>query len=56
MGGGFDDLAADLAELADLSVRRADLVSCRVAYENWCWATRGACWKDVWTSHGAESG
>ncbi|KAG8159651.1 hypothetical protein KVR01_010288 [Diaporthe batatas] len=37
-------LAADLAELADL-LRPAGR---RVAYENWCWATRAPGWRDAW--------
>ncbi|KAI0455823.1 3-dehydroshikimate dehydratase [Xylaria acuta] len=41
---GFDDLAADLAELADLAAAGG----VRIAYENWCWATRAPDWKDVW--------
>ncbi|KAI1320516.1 3-dehydroshikimate dehydratase [Xylariaceae sp. FL0255] len=40
----FDTLAADFAELADLAASRG----IRVAYENWCWATRAPRWKDVW--------
>ncbi|KAI0468938.1 3-dehydroshikimate dehydratase [Xylaria cf. heliscus] len=39
-----DVLAADLAELADLCAEQG----VRVAYENWCWATRAPAWKDVW--------
>lgn len=41
----FDDLAADLAELADLAAEQG----ARIAYENWCWATRAPGWRDVWT-------
>ncbi|TGJ83369.1 hypothetical protein E0Z10_g5400 [Xylaria hypoxylon] len=41
----FDELAADLAELADLCVEKG----LRIAYENWCWATHAPDWKDVWT-------
>ncbi|GAW23707.1 hypothetical protein ANO14919_132820 [Xylariales sp. No.14919] len=41
----FDELAADLAELADLCAEKG----LRIAYENWCWATRAPDWKDVWT-------
>ncbi|KAI1366649.1 3-dehydroshikimate dehydratase [Xylaria arbuscula] len=41
----FDDLAADLKEVADLCAHKGF----RVAYENWCWATRAPDWKDVWT-------
>ncbi|KAK8123058.1 hypothetical protein PG984_011728 [Apiospora sp. TS-2023a] len=40
----FDDMAADLAELADLCAPKGF----RVAYENWCWATRAPSWKNVW--------
>ncbi|KAJ0162186.1 3-dehydroshikimate dehydratase [Colletotrichum tanaceti] len=40
----LEDLAADLAELADLLAARGF----RVAYENWCWATRAPSWRDVW--------
>ncbi|KAL8994252.1 MAG: hypothetical protein Q9169_005721 [Polycauliona sp. 2 TL-2023] len=37
-------LAADLQELCDmLSAHK-----CRLAYENWCWATHAPDWKDVW--------
>ncbi|KAK8074488.1 hypothetical protein PG997_009151 [Apiospora hydei] len=39
-----DDMAADLAELADLCAAKGF----RVAYENWCWAMRAPSWKDVW--------
>ncbi|KAI1307481.1 3-dehydroshikimate dehydratase [Xylaria venustula] len=41
----FDELAADLAELADLCAEKGF----RIAYENWCWATAAPNWKDVWT-------
>ncbi|KAI8627810.1 3-dehydroshikimate dehydratase [Xylariaceae sp. FL1651] len=44
ISASFDELAADLAELADLCAKRG----LRVAYENWCWATRAPHWKDVW--------
>ncbi|KAK6859414.1 hypothetical protein PG995_003050 [Apiospora arundinis] len=40
----FDDMAADLAELADMLAPKGF----RIAYENWCWATRAPSWKDVW--------
>ncbi|KAI0967816.1 3-dehydroshikimate dehydratase [Xylaria arbuscula] len=40
----FDELAADLAELADLCAEKGF----RIAYENWCWATAAPNWKDVW--------
>ncbi|KAI0403110.1 3-dehydroshikimate dehydratase [Xylaria palmicola] len=39
-----DALAADLAALADLCAPRG----LRVAYENWCWATRAPRWRDAW--------
>ncbi|CAG9992105.1 unnamed protein product [Clonostachys byssicola] len=39
-----DQLAGDLAELADLLAERGY----RLAYENWCWATHATTWKDVW--------
>lgn len=39
-------LAADLAKLADL-LREVD-PHFRIAYENWCWATRAPSWRDVW--------
>lgn len=39
-----EKMAADLAELADLLATN----HFRVAYENWCWATRAPKWKDVW--------
>ncbi|KAI1427140.1 3-dehydroshikimate dehydratase [Xylaria sp. FL1777] len=41
----YDELAADLAELADLCAQKG----LRVAYENWCWATRAPHWTDVWS-------
>ncbi|KAK5636892.1 hypothetical protein RRF57_012604 [Xylaria bambusicola] len=41
----FDELAVDLAELADLCAQKGF----RIAYENWCWATHAPDWKDVWT-------
>ncbi|KAI1766728.1 xylose isomerase-like protein [Hypoxylon sp. FL1150] len=44
IASSFDDLAADLAELADLCAEKG----LRIAYENWCWATRAPGWKDVW--------
>ncbi|KAK8061703.1 hypothetical protein PG994_008069 [Apiospora phragmitis] len=44
----FDDMAADLAELADLCAEKGF----RIAYENWCWATRAPFWKDVWEISG----
>jgi sugar phosphate isomerase/epimerase len=39
-----DDLAEDLAQLADMMAPRG----LRIAYENWCWATHGRTWRDVW--------
>ncbi|KAJ1336060.1 TIM barrel protein [Microdochium nivale] len=44
-GRGVDELAEDLAELADLAAEQGGL---RIAYENWCWATEAPGWKDVW--------
>ncbi|XXH03187.1 hypothetical protein Hte_009584 [Hypoxylon texense] len=44
ISSSFDDLAADLAELAD----RCAAKGLCIAYENWCWATRAPSWKDVW--------
>ncbi|KAF3015866.1 hypothetical protein E8E14_007952 [Neopestalotiopsis sp. 37M] len=40
----FDDLAKDLAELADIFAEKGF----RIAYENWCWATHAPGWKEVW--------
>jgi sugar phosphate isomerase/epimerase len=40
----LDELAADLAELADIMAPKGF----RIAYENWCWATHAPDWKDVW--------
>ncbi|KAH7364119.1 xylose isomerase-like protein [Rhexocercosporidium sp. MPI-PUGE-AT-0058] len=40
-----EDLAADLAELADLLAPH----NFRLAYENWCWATVAPTWQDVWS-------
>ena len=37
-------LAADLRELADMLAEHGF----RLAYENWCWATRAPGWKQVW--------
>ncbi|KAI1816122.1 3-dehydroshikimate dehydratase [Poronia punctata] len=37
-------LARDLAELADRFASRG----LRIAYENWCWATRAPGWREVW--------
>ncbi|KAI0125328.1 3-dehydroshikimate dehydratase [Xylariales sp. AK1849] len=44
ISSSFDELAADLAELADLCAKKGF----RIAYENWCWATHAPTWKDVW--------
>ncbi|KAH8661974.1 xylose isomerase-like protein [Xylariales sp. PMI_506] len=44
ISSSFDELAADLAELADLCAEKGF----RIAYENWCWATRAPDWSDVW--------
>lgn len=44
ISSSIDDLAGDLAELADMCVARGQ----RIAYENWCWATHAPSWKDVW--------
>jgi sugar phosphate isomerase/epimerase len=44
MSRDVDQLAADLACLADMLAARGF----RLAYENWCWATRAPRWKDVW--------
>lgn len=39
-----EELARDLGELADLLGEHGF----KLAYENWCWATRAPRWKDVW--------
>ncbi|KAK6952538.1 hypothetical protein Daesc_007079 [Daldinia eschscholtzii] len=44
ISSSIDDLAADLAELADMCAAKGF----RIAYENWCWATHAPSWKDVW--------
>lgn len=44
ISSSFDDLAGDLAELADLLSPHGF----RLAYENWCWATRTPTWKACW--------
>ncbi|RBR26463.1 uncharacterized protein FIESC28_00757 [Fusarium coffeatum] len=44
ISSSFDDLASDLAELADLLAEK----NYSIAYENWCWATHAPTWKDVW--------
>jgi sugar phosphate isomerase/epimerase len=44
ISNNFDDLASDLAELADIFAPRG----LRIAYENWCWATSAPNWKHVW--------
>ncbi|KAI5922336.1 xylose isomerase-like protein [Camillea tinctor] len=44
ISSSFDDLANDLAVLADLGAPWG----LRIAYENWCWATHAPDWKHVW--------
>ncbi|ETI22452.1 hypothetical protein G647_06527 [Cladophialophora carrionii CBS 160.54] len=44
ISGNVDELASDLAELADVFAEKGF----RIAYENWCWATHAPTWKDVW--------
>ena len=44
ISGDIDQLAADLASLADMLAARGF----KLAYENWCWATRASTWKEVW--------
>lgn len=44
ISSSFNELASDLAELADLLAEKGF----RIAYENWCWATHAPTWKDVW--------
>ncbi|KAI6780662.1 3-dehydroshikimate dehydratase-like protein [Emericellopsis cladophorae] len=44
ISSSFEDLAADLRDLADLMAPKGF----RIAYENWCWATHAPTWKDVW--------
>ncbi|KAI1445564.1 xylose isomerase-like protein [Annulohypoxylon stygium] len=44
ISSSFDNLANDLADLADLCAEKG----LRIAYENWCWATQAPRWKDVW--------
>jgi sugar phosphate isomerase/epimerase len=44
ISSSFDELASDLAELADLCAESGF----KIAYENWCWATHAPNWKDVW--------
>ncbi|KAF5608143.1 dehydroshikimate dehydratase [Fusarium pseudoanthophilum] len=44
ISSSFDDLASDLAELADLLAEKGF----SIAYENWCWATHAPTWKTVW--------
>ncbi|KAB5549465.1 xylose isomerase-like TIM barrel [Coniochaeta sp. 2T2.1] len=43
--GNVSELAADLAELADMLAHRGH----RLAYENWCWGTHASTWKQAWT-------
>ncbi|KAJ9136811.1 Xylose isomerase-like TIM barrel [Pleurostoma richardsiae] len=45
IASSVSQLAGDLARLADMLAERGF----RLAYENWCWATRATTWKDVWT-------
>ncbi|KAH8671648.1 3-dehydroshikimate dehydratase [Xylariales sp. PMI_506] len=40
----FDDMASDLAELADIFAEKGF----KIAYENWCWAKLAPTWKEVW--------
>lgn len=40
----LSEIAADLAELADMLATKGF----KLAYENWCWATRASTWKEVW--------
>ncbi|KAJ6441618.1 hypothetical protein O9K51_05169 [Purpureocillium lavendulum] len=40
----MDDLAADLGMLADMCAEKG----LRIAYENWCWATKAPTWRSVW--------
>ncbi|KAG4287384.1 hypothetical protein FPRO06_05036 [Fusarium proliferatum] len=44
ISSSFDDLASDLADLADLLAEKGF----SIAYENWCWATHAPTWKTVW--------
>ncbi|KAK4649887.1 hypothetical protein QC762_704230 [Podospora pseudocomata] len=44
ISSSFSDLAADLRELADMLAPHGF----KLAYENWCWATRAPTWKEVW--------
>ncbi|KAF5017661.1 hypothetical protein F66182_10376 [Fusarium sp. NRRL 66182] len=44
ISSSFDDLASDLAQLADLLAEKGF----SIAYENWCWATHAPTWKTVW--------
>ncbi|KAM0279368.1 hypothetical protein ACHAQH_004633 [Verticillium albo-atrum] len=38
------ELAGDVSELADMLAEKGF----RLAYENWCWATRAPSWRDAW--------
>jgi len=44
MSSSLTELASDLRSLADMLAEH----NYRLAYENWCWATRAPTWKDVW--------
>ncbi|EXJ77792.1 hypothetical protein A1O3_10021 [Capronia epimyces CBS 606.96] len=44
ISSSFDDMASDLAELADIFAGKGF----KIAYENWCWGTHASTWKDVW--------
>ncbi|KAI9745730.1 MAG: hypothetical protein M1818_001266 [Claussenomyces sp. TS43310] len=44
ISSSFEDLASDLRELAGMLSAQ----NFKLAYENWCWATRASTWKDVW--------
>ncbi|KAG7109919.1 3-dehydroshikimate dehydratase like protein [Verticillium longisporum] len=44
ISASVSEVAADIAALADLLAERGF----RLAYENWCWATRAPLWRDAW--------
>ncbi len=44
ISSSFNDLASDLHILAVMLAEH----NFRLAYENWCWATRAPTWKDAW--------